>query len=58
MITRYRFEDIQDFDEFLNSLFNGLKHYESKHLGFKFKINYTKDYIELITLKVPHESLN
>jgi hypothetical protein len=58
MITKYRFENIENYDEFINNLFNGLKYYESKNLGFKFKLKYTKEYIELITFKLKNESLN
>lgn len=57
MITRYFLEDIDNYENFLNKLFSGLKHYEKKHKDFSFVIHYTKDYIELKTIKL-NESVN
>jgi hypothetical protein len=56
-ITNYKFENIDNFEEFLNCLYNGLKYYESKNKNFKFKLTYTRDNIELKTLKT-NESIN
>ena len=50
MITTYRFEDIEDWEEFVNKLFNGLKHYETKNKAFKFKITYNEDSVTLKTV--------
>ena len=57
MITNYRIENITDFEDFLNNLFNGLKYYQTKNKGFTFKLTYTKDNIELKLLKL-NESVN
>jgi hypothetical protein len=55
-ITRYKISDITNFEDFLNKLFNGLKHYEKKHLDFKFKIKYSKDYIELNVIRLNEQA--
>jgi hypothetical protein len=52
MVTYYRIKDIDNFEDFLNKLFNGLKHYESKNKHFSFRIKYSKDVIELTTIKL------
>lgn len=57
VITKYKIENIGNFEEFLNKLFVGLKYYETKNLRFKFRITYTKDYIELKTIRL-NESVN
>lgn len=57
VITKYRIKDIENFEEFLNKLFIGLKYYEKKNIRFKYRITYTKDYIELKTLRL-NESAN
>lgn len=58
MITRYKISNIENFEDFLNKLFIGLKHYEKNNKEFKFKIKYTKDYIELNTFKLHNGSSN
>lgn len=50
MITTYKFEDIQDWEEFVNKLFNGLKYYETRNRSFKFKITYTEKGVEVKTV--------
>lgn len=45
--TAYRKKDIDDVEEFINHLFNGLKKYETKNHGFKFKLIYDSDIIEI-----------
>lgn len=57
VITDYRIEDIDNYEDFLNKLFIGLKHYEKKNMHFRFKINYFKDHIELKTIQL-NESAN
>ena len=57
VITKYKIQDIENFEDFLNKLFAGLKYYETKNVGFKFKMTYSKDYIELKTLRL-NESVN
>jgi hypothetical protein len=57
MITNYRIENITNFEDFLNCLFNGLKYYESNNKDFKFKITYSGNNIELKILKL-NESVN
>jgi hypothetical protein len=44
-------------EEFLNKLFTGLKRYERLDKGFKFKLTYTKDTIELKTFN-QNDSIN
>lgn len=44
-------------EEFLNKLFIGLKKYEKDNKGFKFKLTYTKDKIELKIFN-QNESIN
>jgi hypothetical protein len=51
-ITTYKIQDIEDWDEFVNKLFNGLKYYETRNQDFSFKITYTKDQVELKTVKL------
>lgn len=58
MITLYKISDIEDFDDFLNNLFIGLKHYQKSNKEFIFKISYTKDTIELKTIRLDHGQLN
>lgn len=50
MITTYKIKDIEDHEEFINKLFNGLKYYETRNKSFKFKLTYSKDMIELKTV--------
>lgn len=52
MITTYKVEDIDDWEDFVNKLFNGLKYYETRNQDFKFKITCTEDTIEVKTLKL------
>jgi hypothetical protein len=56
-VTNYKISNIKNFEEFLNKLFNGLKYYQTRHKNFKFKITYTKDNIELKTIRF-NESVN
>ena len=58
MITVYRISDIEDFEDFLNNLFNGLKHYQKSNKEFLFKLTYTKDTIELKTTILEDGQLN
>ena len=51
-IVNYRIEDIDDWEEFVNNLFVGLKYYEKNNPDFKFKITLTKDNVELKTIKL------
>lgn len=53
MITTYRISDIDNWEEFVNKLFSGLKTYEQRNLRFKFKITFRdKNIIELKTLNL------
>ena len=52
MLTTYRFEDIEDWEDFVNKLFNGLKHYEKKNARFKFKVTYDKNSVTVKTLNL------
>lgn len=56
IITNYKIKDIDNFEDFLNKLFIGLKHYEKRNKDFKFKLTYTKDIIELKTIKLNESS--
>lgn len=56
MLTTYRYTDIEDFDEFLNKLFNGLKHYEKKNRAFKFKLTYDENGITLKTVDLGYHA--
>ena len=56
-LTNYRITNIENMEEFLNKLFAGLKRYERLDKGFKFKLTYTKDTIELKTFN-QNESIN
>lgn len=56
MITTYKVEEIDDWEDFVNKLFNGLKHYETKNKDFKFKITCTDKTIEVKTLKLGHHA--
>lgn len=56
-VTNYKISNIKNFEEFLNKLFNGLKYYQTRYKNFKFKITYTKDNIELKTIRF-NESAN
>lgn len=58
IVTKYYIKEIGNYEEFLNKLFIGLKHYEKAHNTFKFKMTYTKDYIELTSIKLPDGSSN
>lgn len=58
MITVYRISDIENFEDFLNNLFNGLKHYQKSNKEFLFKLTYTKDTIELKTTILEDGQLN
>jgi hypothetical protein len=51
-LTTYKVTDIEDWEDFVNKLFNGLKYYETRNHDFKFKITYTKDMVEVKTLKL------
>ena len=55
--TSYHIEDIKDWEEFVNNLFNGLKSYEKKNPDFKFKITTDKDTVTLKVVKM-NESVN
>lgn len=52
MITSYKISNIENFEDFLNKLFNGLKYYEKNNKEFTFKLTYSKDRIELKTFKL------
>ncbi len=56
-ITNYKIEDIDDWEDFVNNLFVGLKHYEKKNPDFRFKITLTGDNVELKTIKL-NECIN
>lgn len=58
MVTKYLISEIEDFDEFLNHLFNGLKHYQKKEPKFRFKLTYDfkANTIELTTIKIDASS--
>lgn len=56
-IVNYKIEDIKDWEDFVNCLFIGLKHYERKNPDFRFKITLDKDNVELKTIKL-NESVN
>ena len=58
MITVYRISDIEDFEDFLNNLFNGLKYYQKSNKEFLFKLTYTQDTIELKTTILEDGQLN
>ena len=55
-IVNYRIEDIDDWEEFVNNLFVGLKYYEKRNPDFKFKITLTKDNVELKTIKLREQA--
>ena len=55
-IVNYRIEDIDDWEEFVNNLFVGLKYYEKHNPDFKFKITLTKDNVELKTIKLREQA--
>lgn len=56
-ITNYRIKNIPNWEEFVNKLFIGLKHYEKKNKDFKFKLHYSKDLVTLKVVKL-NESVN
>jgi len=58
MTTKYIISEIEDYDEFLNKLFAGLKHYQKGDQGFRFRMKYDKKAgtIELTTLKIDASS--
>lgn len=45
--TAYNKEDIDDVEEFINHLFNGLKRYEKTNKAFKFKMTWDSDVVEI-----------
>lgn len=51
-LTTYRFEHIEDWEDFVNKLFAGLKHYEKKNLNFKFKIFYDENCVTVKTINL------
>jgi hypothetical protein len=52
-LTTYRFSDIEDWEDFVNNLFNGLKHYEKRNVDFKFTMTFRdNDIIEVKTVKL------
>lgn len=57
IITNYKITDIENFEEFLNKLYNGLKYYEKRNLRFRFKLTFTEGNIELKTIRM-NESIN
>jgi len=56
VITNYRFEQITDYEDFLNNLFIGLKYYQKKNPDMTFKLKYRADHIELTTIKLNESS--
>jgi len=58
VVTKYLISEIEDYNEFLNHLFKGLKHYQKKEPGFRFKIkyNFKEGTIELTTIKIDASS--
>lgn len=56
-ITNYKLKDVDNFEDFLNQLFIGLKYYQKKNKDITFKISYTKNNIELKIIKL-NESIN
>ncbi len=52
MTITYRISEIEDYEEFLNKLFNGLKYYQKKNERFRFKLKQIGDTIELTTIKL------
>lgn len=56
IITNYRVKDIDDPEDFLNKLFIGLKYYQKKNPNMCFKLTYTKETIQLKTLKLNESS--
>jgi hypothetical protein len=58
MITVYKISEIEDYEEFINNLFNGLRHYQKSNKEFIFKLTYSKDTIELKTTQLEHGQLN
>lgn len=51
-ITTYKVKDIEDWEDFVNKMFNGLKYYETRNGDFSFKITCTEDMVELKTIKL------
>lgn len=49
MVTTYHLHDIKDYEEFINKLFIGLKHYQKQNSKFTFKLLFGKD--NTVTLK-------
>lgn len=45
--TAYKKDEIDDVEEFINHLFNGLKRYEKKNKAFKFKLNWDSEVVEV-----------
>jgi len=54
---KYKFEDLEDEEDFINNIFAGLKKYEKTHHDFKFKVSYDKDEVEVKTISL-NESVN
>lgn len=52
MITTYKVKDIEDWEDFVNKMFNGLKYYETRNGDFSFNITYTEDTVTLKTVKL------
>jgi len=52
ILTHYRIEDIDNYEEFLNKLYNGLAHYKKRNKDFSFEISYGQNFIQLKTLKI------
>ena len=48
--TSYRKEDIDDPEEFINHLFNGLKKYERTNHAFKFELTWDEEIVEIKTV--------
>lgn len=58
MVTKYIISEIEDYDKFLNKLFSGLKYYQKREPGFRFRIKYDfkAGTIELTTIKIDASS--
>lgn len=52
MITTYKVKNIEDPEEFINNLVNGLKYYETRNIDFKFTLTYGEDSLEVKTIKL------
>jgi hypothetical protein len=58
IITNYHIEDVEDLNKLIHNLFVGLSYYKKKDPTMKFKIRYSKNTIELTTIKQNAYSLN